>query len=220
MRGFVAVASFALTLSAVSTFAQTPAAPASQPATAQAAPAQQPPASTQPAAPAAPAQTVPAAPAAQPPVPFPQGAKFAYVNVPGIFQLSAAGKAAAAQVQALTTKKQGEIDQRTKALQAAQQKLQTGGTLMNEQARATLQKDIDRMTTELDRFRQDAEREVQELGTELQTQFEGKLLPLLRDIAVERGLQMLFSAADSGLIWAEPGLDLTMDAVKKLDAVK
>jgi Skp family chaperone for outer membrane proteins len=161
---------------------------------------------------------VPATPA--PPVPFPQGAKFAYVNVPGIFQLSAAGKAAQTQVQALTTKKTGEIEQRTKTLQAAQQKLQTGGTLMNDQARATLQKEIDRQTTDLERFRQDAEKEVAELGQELQSQFEAKLIPLLQEIAVERGLSMLFSAADSGLIWAEPGLDLTMDAVKKLDAAK
>ena len=29
--------------------------------------------------------------------------------------------------------------------------------------------------------------------------------------------QILFSAADAGVLWAEPGLDLTMDAVKKMD---
>ncbi len=29
---------------------------------------------------------------------------------------------------------------------------------------------------------------------------------------------MLFSAGDSGVIWAEPGLDLTLEAVKQLDA--
>jgi Skp family chaperone for outer membrane proteins len=217
MRGLVAVASFALSLGVALAHAQTAPPAGGQPATGQPAPTAKPPAPAPPA-PAAPAAAAPATPA--PPVPFPQGAKFAYVNVPGIFQLSADGKAAQAQVQALTTKKQGEIEQRTKTLQAAQQKLQTGGTLMNDQARATLQKDIDRQTTDLDRFRQDAEREVAELGQDLQSKFEAKLLPLLQEIAVERGLSMLFSAADSGLIWAEPGLDLTMDAVKKLDAAK
>jgi hypothetical protein len=28
---------------------------------------------------------------------------------------------------------------------------------------------------------------------------------------------VLLSAADAGMVWAAPGLDLTMDAVKKLD---
>ena len=43
-------------------------------------------------------------------------------------------------------------------------------------------------------------------------------MPVLEAIAKEKGLQVLFSAGDSGLIWAEPGIDLTLDAVKRLDA--
>ena len=199
MRG-LAAAFLVLVLSATVAFAQTPTPPAGSQAT--------------------PEQAVapPAAPAVEAPAPFPAGAKVAYVNVPGIFQLSAIGKSGQAEVQALTQQKQAELDDRTKALQAAQQKLQTGGTLMNEQARAQLQRDIDRQTTELERFRQDAEVEVSELGQELQTEFEAQLLPLLRELSTERGLQMLFSAADAGLIWAEPGLDLTLEAVERLDA--
>jgi hypothetical protein len=38
-------------------------------------------------------------------------------------------------------------------------------------------------------------------------------------LSKEKGLQVLLSAADSGVIWADPGLDLTLEAVKKLDAV-
>lgn len=200
MRG-LAAAFLVLVLSATVAFAQTPIPPAGSQAT--------------------PEQTVPpapAAPAVESPAPFPSGAKVAYVNVPGIFSLSAIGKSGQAEVQVLTQTKQVEMDDRTKALQAAQQKLQTGGTLMNEQARAQLQRDIDRQTTELERFRQDAEVEVSELGQNLQTEFEAQLLPLLRELSTERGLQMLFSAADAGLIWAEPGLDLTLEAVERLNA--
>jgi Skp family chaperone for outer membrane proteins len=43
-------------------------------------------------------------------------------------------------------------------------------------------------------------------------------LPVIQQLAQEKGLQILFSAADAGVIWAEPGLDLTMEAVKKMDA--
>lgn len=205
MRGLLA-ASLALVVGAAPVCAQAPAQPAAagQPAI---------------APPSAPAQTQPAqAQPAQPPAPFPQGAKFAFVNLQGIFQLSAEGKAAATKVQALTQKKQVELADRNKALLAAQQKLQSGGSVMSDQARGLLEKDIERQARELERLQQDAQAELNELQQDLQGQFQTKLFPLLEQLSVEKQLQMLFSAQDAGLIWAEPGLDLTLDAVKKLDA--
>jgi outer membrane protein len=121
-------------------------------------------------------------------------------------------------VQALTTKKQAEIAERTKNLQGAQQKLQTGGGVMSEQARGQLEKDIERQNKELERFQQDAQAELNELQQELQADFQTRLFPILDQLSVEKGLHLLFSGADAGLIWAAPGLDLTADAVKKLDA--
>ena len=75
-------------------------------------------------------------------------------------------------MQALTTKKQAEIAERTKALQGAQQKLQTGGGVMSEQARGQLEKDIERQNKELERFQQDAQAELNELQQELQAEFQ------------------------------------------------
>ena len=175
-------------------------------------------------APIAPAQPTPkpvqppiAAQPPSPPKPFPQGAKVAFVNLQAVFQLSADGKAAAAKVQSLTTQKQAQIAERQKVLQANQQKLQTGGTLMNEQSRGQLEKDVEKQTRELERFQQDAQAELQDLLVELNEGFQKKLFPLLQNMAEEKGLQMLFSAADAGLIWADEGLNLTEEAVKRLD---
>ena len=70
------------------------------------------------------------------------------------------------------------------------------------------------------RMQQDAQAELNELQQELQGEFQKKLLPVLEVLAKEKGLQFLFSGADAGLIWAEPGLDLTLEAVKKLDGPK
>ena len=223
MRGSALVASLAAVLSVAPVFAQ---APAGQPAT----PATPPPATAKPApvpstakptpAPAGQPAAPPAAPtvAPQPPAPFPQGAKMGFVNLQRVAQLSNDGKAAASKVQALTTKKQAEIAERTKALQGAQQKLQTGGGVMSDQARAQLERDIERQTKELERFQQDAQAELNELQQELQNEFQTRLFPILDQLSVEKGLHLLFSGADAGLVWAAPGLDLTADAVKKLDA--
>jgi len=206
MRGFALAASLALALSAAPAFAQ-------QPRPAQPAPAR--PAAPPPAQP--PAQTLPT-PAQRPPAPFPQGAKVAYVYLQQIAALSSEGKAAQATVTAFTQKKQVEVADRTKALQASQQKLQTGGGVMSDVARAQLEKDIERQQRDLERLQQDAQGEITEKTQEVQADFNKKLFPILEQLSVEKGLHLLFSAQDAGLIWAADGLDLTMDAVKKLDA--
>jgi Skp family chaperone for outer membrane proteins len=215
MRGSAIAASLALSLMAMSVapvFAQQP-------------PAQQPPAQAKPAPPAQP-QTPPAQPPAppaaapaQPPVPFPQGAKIAFFNPQAVFQSSADGRAAVTRVNALIQKKQTENADKAKLLQGNQQKLQTSGSVMNEAARAQLEKEIDRQTKEAERFQQDAQAEINELQQEVQNDFVKKLQPILDQIATEKGLHILFNAVESGIAWAMPGLDLTADVVKKLDAM-
>lgn len=210
MKGFAIAATAAVLMTASPVFAQAPvgqaparpAAPTPAPATARPA---------QPAAPAAPV------PAPQPPAPFPQGAKVGFVNLQAIAQLSSDGKAAAAKVNTLAQKKQTEAADKAKLLQSNQQKLETSGSVMSDAARGQLQKDIERQTVEGQRFEQDAQAELNELQQQLQQEFQLKLMPVLESLSKEKGLQVLFSAGDSGVIWAEPGIDLTLEAVARLD---
>jgi outer membrane protein len=140
------------------------------------------------------------------------------VNLQQIAGLSAEGRASSARVQALVLKKQNEAAAKTKQLQDNQTKLQQSGSLLSEAARAQLEKDIERQNVEGQRFQQDAQAEINELQQQLQSEFQRKLGPVLESLAKDKGLHALFSAADAGLIWADPGLDLTAEAIKKLDA--
>ena len=204
MKVALITASLALALSAAPVLAQAPARP-TQPAPTQ-------------ARPAAPAPTpAPAAVPPSPPAPFPAGAKVAYVNLQQIANLSAEGKGLTAKVQALMQKKQNEAQAKSKALADNQTKLQTQSALMSETARAALEKEIERQNVEGQRFQQDAQQEINELSQQLQNEFQQKLFPILDLVAKEKGVDVLLSAADAGMVWAAPGLDLTMDAVKKLD---
>jgi Skp family chaperone for outer membrane proteins len=190
----VSVCSLALVLSAAPGYAQA------------AAPAQPPAAQAQPA------------PAPQPPPPFPQGAKVGLVNLQQIASLSIEGKASTAKVQALITKKQSEAAAKAKQLSDNQAKLQTGGALLNDIARAQLEKDIERQTVESDRFQQDAQAEITEMQTQLQGEFQQRLFPVLNQLVQEKGLHILLSAADAGVIIADPAIDLTLEAIKRFDA--
>ena len=194
MRSFIGAAVLSVMLGAAPTFAQAPAAPA---------------------APATPAQPVAQAPA---PRPFPEGVKYGFVNVQRIAAESNEGKAATAQVQALNNKKVEELNARNKQLQAAQQKLESGGNVMSATAVAQLQKEIERQQIDIQRFTEDAQQEVQQLQQQLQEEFQRKLTPVLQQVATDRQLHMMFSVVDSGLVWGDPALDLTPEIIKRFDA--
>jgi outer membrane protein len=203
MRRFVMIASLALATSAAPVFAQ-----------------------TAPASPAAPAQATPPAPAAQqaapaptPPAPFPPGAKIAFIDFQRVAAESSEGQASTTKINALVTKKQAEGAEKAKSLQANQQKLSQSGSVMSDAARSALEKDIERQQREGERFQQDAQAEINELQQELQLEFQKKILPLVNQVREERGLQLLLSRADAGIVAWDPGVDVTGDVIKKLDAM-
>ncbi len=195
MRGFVAAVSLVAVLGAAPAFAQQPAVrPPTEP------------------------QSVAVAPPPQPPAPLPQDAKYAYVDLSRIAAESAAGKASNARLQTLAKQKQDEVAQKQKALQASQQKLQTGAGVLSAQAAADLQRDIDRQNLELQRFQEDSQNEINEMTQQLQLDFNQRLLPIIDQIGKEKNLYMIFSATDAGIVWAHPGLDLSSEVIQRLDA--
>ena len=117
-------------------------------------------------------------------------------------------------------KKQTEGADKAKQLQANQQKLQTSGSVMSEAARAQLEKEIERQQREGERFQQDAQAEINELQQELQNEFQKKLLPILEQIATRRACRSCSARRMPASSWADPGLDLTADVIKKLDATR
>jgi Skp family chaperone for outer membrane proteins len=211
MRGFAVVVALSAALSAPPAFAQAPAAPA--------APAQAKPAAPAPAAPA-PAAPAQAAPQPAAPRPFPEGAKVAYVVLQRIANESADGRVATTRIQALQQKKAAELNEKNKQLTGLQQKLEKEGSVMSANAAAELQKQVEKVTLEVQRFTQDAQAEVQELQQTLQAEFQARLEPVLQAVAQEKGLQFVFNGPDAGLVWADAALDISSEIIRKLDSAK
>jgi outer membrane protein len=145
------------------------------------------------------------------------GAKYAFINVQRIASESSEGKASTAKVQALNQQKVAQLNDMNKKLQADQQKLQSGASVLNESARGQLERDIDRQQKEIQRFTQDAQEEVQQLQADLQNSFQQKLMPVIQQLVKERGLEILFSQADAGIVWADPKLDITADVIQRFN---
>ena len=130
---------------------------------------------------------------------------------------SAAGKDASKQLKALNDKKVAEINDKNKQLQAAQQKLNAGGSVLNDAARDQLQKDIERLQRDIQFAQQNAQAELNELQQDLQNAFGKKVVPIIQAIAEQKGLYAVFTS-ESGTAYVNPGLDITPEVVKRLDA--
>ena len=184
-------------------------------------PPQTAPPQTKPTTPAPP-PTTPAAPPAAPaaPVPYPEGAKVAYVDLQVVVGNSNEGKAASARLQEHEKKKVAEIEAKNKALEAARTKRSTGSAVLNESAQLALDREIDKLTREVQYLQHEAQAERNELQEELRMEFQRKLAPVFEAIGKEKGLHVILDAANSGAFWANPGLDLTGEVIKRLDASK
>ena len=126
--------------------------------------------------------------------------------------------AATSRIQELQKKKTAELGEKQKALQALQTKLQQGGTVISDSTRSQLEKDIEKQNRELQFLQQDAQAEIQQLQQDLQQEFQTRLQPVIDQVAKEKGLHYVFSIRDSGAIWANTGLDLSAEVVKRFDA--
>jgi Skp family chaperone for outer membrane proteins len=184
-------------------------------ATAQTTPPAQPPKPATPApAPTTPAPA-PAAPAA--PAPYPEGAKIAYVDVQAIASTSSEGKTATTRLQELDKKNIGGINEKNKALEAARTKRTT---TLAEAAQVAVDREIEKLTRELQYLQQEAQVEREQLQQELQLEFQKRLFPVLDAIGKEKGLHVIVDAVSSGAFWADRGLDLTAEVIKRLDTGK
>ena len=74
--------------------------------------------------------------------------------------------------------------------------------------------------SEIDRFQEDANAEVQQLQQELQGDFQEKLRPVVDALVKELAIGLLFSAGDAGAIYVDPSLDITGEVIKRFDSGK
>ena len=156
--------------------------------------------------------------AAPAPSPFQDGLKYAYVHLPRVAAESNEGKAAAARIKEFQDGKVTELNNKNKALQAAQQKLEQGGSVMNDAGpRPAAGRDRAADARHPARQRGRAAGPA-ELSQQVQDEFSRKLNPIIDKVAREKQVHFVFSAQDAGLVWADPTLDLTADVIREFDA--
>jgi outer membrane protein len=140
--------------------------------------------------------------------------KLAYVDLQKALGEVAEGREAKARLKAEVDRTRAEMEREQTRLRDDKLVLDKQGSMMSEEVRAQRLGEWQRRLLEIT---QKAERRQQELQdrerTELRKIFD-KMDPIISAIAQREALTVVLEKTDSGLLYAQPGLDLTPELVK------
>ena len=156
----------------------------------------------------------PSAGAATPPAPVSAtGTKVGTINVEAAVFGSNEGRRDA---EALTKKlepKQNELKGQNDELESLQKQLQTQGDKLNEDARATLVKQIETKKKSLERAVQDFQEDGQNQGKEIFSRVLQKMAPTIVKYAQDNGYSLIVDTSNqwpqSQVLWSGEGVDIT-----------
>jgi Skp family chaperone for outer membrane proteins len=173
-------------------------------------------------APQTPKPAAPTAPAA--PVPFPTEAKVAFVNMEAVFAESRIGKQAQDRLKTLFDKLNPALQARDKEIQGLSEKINTQRGVVTATVLAGWNTDLQRLQREAQFARQEAQVQSEQLQAELLGEFEKKALPVVEGLRAEKALWFIIAIQSEGsgisVAAVMPGLDLTAEIVRRLDAIK
>jgi Skp family chaperone for outer membrane proteins len=197
-------------------FAQGGAPPPTQPPpTAQQPPPATPPAGQKPTIPQTPAKP----PEPKPLVPFPPDAKIGFVNMQVLVDQSKLGIAGKEEMKKLRDKLMAPITAKQKELADLQTKMQTQQNLVAPNVFAAMQRDGERLQRELQALQENYQIEGEQKQGDLIANFSAKVQPIVEAVRNERGLWAVWVPTEAGGLYAvHPGLDLTAEVLKRLDA--
>ena len=149
-----------------------------------------------------------------------QLSKIAVVDFEKAVVESVEGKKSSDKFTGTLQSRQTEGEKRQKELEDIQRRLQTQERTLSDTAKANLQKDIEKRTTELQRFNEDAQKELQSLRDELLRPIAERATAILHVMAAEGGYTLVvdLSNQQNNVLWFNPKNDITEELVRRVNA--
>lgn len=134
------------------------------------------------------------------------------------FAESAEGKAGMARLSALEGKQAREIAARNQTLEARQHALEEKSGSLTESARREQTREVEKFRVDVQRFIQEAQAELVGAQREIESAFLVKLRPAVEQVAKTRQLLLVVNLDAESVVWVDPAADITSEVVKQLAA--
>jgi outer membrane protein len=145
-------------------------------------------------------------------------ARVAVIDVQRVLTTSNAGKAAVERLK----KMQEERIERAKGMEEELRKLDTDINAkklsLSEDKLAEMNKQLSDRKIAMQRFAQDADREVSEARDRALLDLENKIKPVIDQIGKEMGLAAIFNKFESGLVYASDAIDITDTVIQRFNS--
>src|SRR5262249_52260357 len=130
------------------------------------------------------------------------------------------GKKAQERFMGELNKRQKEFEDKQKAMNDAQTKLQNGGTVLSESAKGDLAKQIDKLNVELQRMNDDAQKDLGDLQQQLFRPIMEQTQKVLQAYSAENGFAVVFdvSSQANSIIYVQDVADITTEIIRRVDA--
>ena len=144
-------------------------------------------------------------------------ARFAVIDVQRVLNTSNAGKAAQERLKKLNDDKAARAQKMQEELNALNSDLNSKKSILSEDKLADVQKQIADKQVALQRYGQDAERDLGEARDKELQDLEAKIKPVIDALGKEMGLAAIFNKFESGLVYASDAIDITDTVIKRFN---
>jgi outer membrane protein len=141
----------------------------------------------------------------------------AVIDVQRVVTESDPGKEALQKLKQLQDAKIDEGRGLQQELTALQEQMSKQRFTLSEERLAELSKEIEDKQILLQRFQDDAERELDEARRRQLGGLEQRIMPVINDIGAERGFTLIFNKFQSGLVYADDAVDITDDVIRRFN---
>jgi Skp family chaperone for outer membrane proteins len=150
-------------------------------------------------------------------VPFPTGAMIGYVVYQSIVQDSKLGKCGQNQMKAFQDRRTPELQAKQKEVVALQQQIAQQTGVVADAKISQMTRELDKVQREFSLAQEQYKADSDALNEELLSDFQARLMPIIESVRAEKGLWAVFAYPESNMIAKQPGLDLSVEAIQKLD---
>jgi len=141
----------------------------------------------------------------------------AVVDLLKAFETSAAGQQVVDQLKNKEQEIRNEIIDIENETQKLQTKYNTQKLTLTMDAQQQLLTDIDRLKTKRSRVEEDRTKEYRDLQMRLLGKLRNEILPVVNNIAREKGFSLVLDVSSSGVVYFNQTIDITEEVIKRYD---
>jgi outer membrane protein len=144
-------------------------------------------------------------------------ARVAVIDVQKVLTSSTAGKAAYEKLKKMQDDKMSQAKSMDDELRKLDGEISTKRLSLSEDKLADMQKQLADKRINMQRYAQDAEREIGEARDRELNALQTKIEPIISALGKEMGLALIFNKFESGLVYASEAVDITDTVVKRFN---